>query len=296
MSSLRYSACAKTVDVYQKKIQQEHSAKIANYFLEYNNFHVYNIDDYHSIHENRRPNTVSTSTMKHFATCVAKPIIECPSVPLVFNGVSIHNPANVEAPRICWYLLNRYMGISNISYSDYQQLQGRIVSNDFDPIELLTIHSYADNIKEHKEERLIKGVQLLGFKEQNLHSVQDYVKKDVDLRHLPTAYSTAHPPRPGLCDSCGRSLVDENGMVFVCGHGYHNNCYNEKCKHCEEFYKKGIFKNVQKFLTRIEKGADTLIEEDLDDDDDDEENVEEESEEVEEVDISPKLIEEMNQI
>ncbi|RIB04193.1 hypothetical protein C2G38_2223040 [Gigaspora rosea] len=338
MSSLRYSACAKTVD---------------------NNFHVYNIDNYHSIHEKRRPDTVSTSTANHFATCVAKPIIECPSVPLVFNGVSIHNPANVEAPRICWYLLNRYTGIFDISYSDYQQLQGRIVSNDFDPIELLTIHSYADNIEERKKKQSIKGVQLLGFKEQNLHSVQDYVsvlkfilsinnktqhldswliikdkiiekfgqackdveyqavvdlldnlvpatldvyailfrsEKDVDLRHLPTAYSTAHPPRPGLCDSYGRSLVDENGMVFVCGHGYHNNCYNEKCKHCKEFYKKGIFKNVQKFLTRIEKGADTLTEEDLDDDDDDEENVEEESEEVEEVDILSKLIEKMNQI
>ncbi|RIB13476.1 hypothetical protein C2G38_2325714 [Gigaspora rosea] len=35
MSSLGYSMCTKTVDVYQKKIQQEHSAKIANYFLEY---------------------------------------------------------------------------------------------------------------------------------------------------------------------------------------------------------------------------------------------------------------------
>ncbi|RIB01282.1 hypothetical protein C2G38_2231332, partial [Gigaspora rosea] len=101
------------------------------------------------------------------------------------------------------------------------------------------------------------------------------LEKDVDLRHLPTAYSTAHPPRPELCDSCRCSLVDENGMVFVCGHGYHNNCYNGKCKHCEKFYKKGIFKNVQKFLTRIEKGADTLTEEDLDDDNDDEENVEE---------------------
>ncbi|RIB15336.1 hypothetical protein C2G38_2039458 [Gigaspora rosea] len=111
----------------------------------------------------------------------------------------------------------------------------------------------------------------------------------MDLRHLPIAYSTAHPPHPGLCDSCGHSLVDENGMVFVCGHGYHNNCYNGKCKYCEEFYKKGIFKNVQKFLTRIKKEADTLTEEDLDDDDDDEENVEEEAEKVEEVDISSKL-------
>ena len=76
-----------------------------------------------------------------------------------------------------------------------------------------------------------------------------------------------HPPCPGLCDSCRRSLVDNNGMVFVCGHSYHNDCYGGKCKHCVEYYKKGIFKNVQKFLTRIEKGADTLTKEDLDDND-----------------------------
>jgi len=41
---------------------------------------------------------------------------------------------------------------------------------------LLTIHSYADNIKERKEERSTKGLQLVGLKEQSLHSVQDYVK------------------------------------------------------------------------------------------------------------------------
>ncbi|RIB03386.1 hypothetical protein C2G38_2225214 [Gigaspora rosea] len=139
-----------------------------------NNFHVYNIDDYHSIHENRRPDTVSCSTANHFATCVAKLILGCSSVPLVFNEVSVHNSENVEAPRICWYLLHRYTGIFNISYSDYMESQGRLVSNYFDPIELLTIHSYTDNIEERKEERLIKDVQLLGFKEQDLHSVQDY--------------------------------------------------------------------------------------------------------------------------
>ncbi|CAG8497071.1 1319_t:CDS:2, partial [Dentiscutata heterogama] len=68
--------------------------------------------------------------------------------------------------------------------------------------------------------------------------------KDVDLRHLPTAYSTAHSPRPGLCDSW----------------------------------------------------VDTLIKEDLDNDDDDIESNKEEPEEIEEVDISPRLIVEMNQI
>ncbi|RIB13397.1 hypothetical protein C2G38_2098384 [Gigaspora rosea] len=48
-------------------------------------------------------------------------------------------------------------------------------------------------------------------------------------------YSTAHPPRPELCDSCGRSLVNNNSTVFVCGHGYHIDCYHGKCTHCEEF-------------------------------------------------------------
>ncbi|CAG8436425.1 84_t:CDS:2 [Scutellospora calospora] len=218
MSSLGYSACAKTVETYQKKIQKEHSTKIENYFLEHNNwFHVYNIDDYHSIHENRRPDTVSTSMANHFATCIAKPIIDY-TVSIVFNGVSIHNPANVEAPRICWHLLNRYTGIFDISYLDYGISQGRYFNNNFDPIEMLTIHNYADNIEERR------------------------------------------------------------------------------CIHCEQFYKKGIFKNVQKFLNRIEKGANILTKEDLEDDEEEVEIAEEKSEEVEILEISNKLLEEINRI
>ncbi|RIB03387.1 hypothetical protein C2G38_2225215 [Gigaspora rosea] len=86
----------------------------------------------------------------------------------------------------------------------------------------------------------------------------------MDLLQLPTGYSTAHPPCPELCDSCGGSLVDNNGIVFVCGHSYHIGCYDKKCNHCVEFYKKGIHKNVKKFLTRIKKGENTLTKEDLD--------------------------------
>ncbi|RIB05437.1 hypothetical protein C2G38_2047587 [Gigaspora rosea] len=87
-------------------------------------------------------------------------------------------------------------------------------------------------------------------------------------------------------------------LVFVCGHGYHLICYNAKCIHCEEFYKKGIFKNVKKFLERIEKGANTLTNEDLDDDDEDDvEGMEETIEEVEEaLDITSKLLVEIEQI
>ncbi|RIB15236.1 hypothetical protein C2G38_2192914 [Gigaspora rosea] len=150
ISSLGYSACAKTVEEFRKKIQKEHVIKIEEHFVNHKNlFYVYNIDNYHTIHENRRPDTTSTSTAKHFATCVAKPVFECPSVPLIFNGVSVHNPANVKSSRICWYLLKRYTGVFDISY--------------------------ANNIIERKEERSMNGLKLVGFKEQHLHSLQDYI-------------------------------------------------------------------------------------------------------------------------
>ncbi|RIB20789.1 hypothetical protein C2G38_2034941 [Gigaspora rosea] len=116
------------------------------------------------------------------------------------------------------------------------------------------------------------------------------------LQHLSTAYSTAHPPHPELCDSCGHLLVNNNSTVFAYGHSYHIDYYCGKCTHCEEFYKKGIFKNVRKFLTQIKKGEDKLTKEDIDDDENDVESQEEKSEDVEELDLSSKLIAEINQI
>ncbi|RIB03966.1 hypothetical protein C2G38_2223635 [Gigaspora rosea] len=527
MAKLGYSACANMVEAYRKQVKKEHLAKIEKYFLEnINVFYVYNIDDYHAIHENRRPDTVSTSTANHFATCVANPIVGCSSVPIVFNNILIHNPENVEASRICWYLINRYTGMFDTSYLDCQLRkisQGRLTRNNFDPIEILTVHNYADNIEENKEVRSTKELQLMGFNEQHLHSVHDYINvlnlllsinnktqhlngrvapivadwpgqifirkalymrtqsdflqqiesflpilgplhlarngwtkirdkilenfgptcKDIEYRtminlldnlvpehlsnfneyyvenvhskiranisqnattdniikqayvimnhnntafkdnyckkrrypytpttlnflsdktvlfllqhfqdvfnncgksfpkiekmekkpkkkkkkteekkrkkrkkeeatnnlstchfkrrcefaYLPIAYSTAHP-YPELCDRCGLPFINNNGVVFVCGHGYHLTCYDAKYIHCEEFYKKGIFKNVKKFLEKIEKGANTLTNEDLDDDDEDDiEGMEETIEEVEEpLDITSKLLVEIKQI
>ena len=76
-----------------------------------------------------------------------------------------------------------------------------------------------------------------------------------------------------------------------------SNYYCGKCIHCEEFYKKEIFKNIKKFLEWIEKGADTLTEEDIDDDNEDNvETVEENSGEVETIDISVSLAAQIEQI
>jgi hypothetical protein len=64
--------------------------------------------------------------------------------------------------------------------------------------------------------------------------------------------------KSGLCDNC-RLLLNNNGVVLVCGYSYHLIYYGRKCVYCENFYKKGIFKNINSFLKRVEKGIDMLI-------------------------------------
>ena len=59
--------------------------------------------------------------------------------------------------------------------------------------------------------------------------------------------------------------MNNNGIVLACGHGYHPACYGRRCIYCENFYKNGIFENVNSFLKRIEKGTDILTQDDLDD-------------------------------
>jgi hypothetical protein len=58
---------------------------------------------------------------------------------------------------------------------------------------------------------------------------------------------------------------DGGGTVLICGHGFHWHCYDRMeygCRHCEQYYKNGINKNVNSFLQRLEKGADTFSEND----------------------------------
>ncbi|RIB25131.1 hypothetical protein C2G38_2166665 [Gigaspora rosea] len=347
---------ASSIDMLTKALYYQQRHEGTGLELDPNNFHVYNIDDYHSIHENRRPDTVSCTTANHFATCVAKPILGCSSVPLVFNGVSVHNPENVEAPRICWYLL----------------------------------HRYADNIEERKEERSIKDVQLLGFKEQDLHSVQDYtnvlnlilsinnkthhldeqvapiiadwpgqifIRKALHMRTLPEFQSLFPQQIESFLPILGPLHISLNSREQVImnhltsfNEYYVENVHskiqantsqntsvdsiikqtyfimnhdptfiNTYCKTRRYPYTintlnflydktalfliqhfQSIFNNRgrnEKFLTRIKKGENKLTKENLDEGDNDNiESREETSEEVEEIDVSPRLIAEINQI
>lgn len=76
----------------------------------------------------------------------------------------------------------------------------------------------------------------------------------VDLTHLPSGYGTSHVPIQGLCDHCNQEMQESDGVVLICGHGYHHQCYNSLsmgCDFCEQYYKKGIFENVDSFVKRL---------------------------------------------
>ncbi|CAG8700449.1 8122_t:CDS:2, partial [Scutellospora calospora] len=98
LANLGISACYKTIDNYKKKIAKEYPTKISNYFIFYQNIiHVFNIDDYHSIHSYKRSDTTFLSNVYHMATCVAKRINNCAPIPAIFNNISFFNPLNIDA-------------------------------------------------------------------------------------------------------------------------------------------------------------------------------------------------------
>ncbi|CAJ0630788.1 4860_t:CDS:2, partial [Entrophospora sp. SA101] len=116
--------------------------------------HVVNIDDFHDVHEKKRPDTTSLSTVKHFASCVSKKV-ECPPVLAINNGIHVHNPNNIEGNKIKDYLNTKYKEIFDISYSVRKR---EWISNDlntfnsFNNEKLPTVHVYCDLIRGKHEE------------------------------------------------------------------------------------------------------------------------------------------------
>ncbi|CAG8519356.1 5411_t:CDS:2, partial [Cetraspora pellucida] len=88
----------------------------------------------------------------------------------------------------------------------------------------------------------------------------------VDVKCLPTGFSTSFSPSTNTCNYCYNILNE--GEVLTCGHGYHYKCYDKlyySCNHCKEYYKKGINYNVKMFIKCLEKGLNVLTNEKLQD-------------------------------
>ncbi|GES81508.1 hypothetical protein GLOIN_2v1872628 [Rhizophagus clarus] len=179
MNGIGFSACYTTVNNFKRKLVNEHPINIRKFFSKHSDhMYIYNLDDYHDIHEKRRPDTVTLSSAKHMATCICKQVSGCAPIPIVFNDVSAHNPVNIDASNICFRLIHEYHGIFDIAYTNRKKqwlTNEQLDINTFDQIELLTVHCYDDAIAERKEERSMKGVRLIGFQEKNLHSMNDYI-------------------------------------------------------------------------------------------------------------------------
>jgi hypothetical protein len=102
------------------------------------------------------------------------------------------------------------------------------------------------------------------------------LEETVDIKLLPSGYHTVHPPKLDQCDHCDKkfdqNIPEDDGVVLICGHSYHYNCFEtleKSCGHCTEFYKKGIFDNVKSFIKRLEADLDKLTTDELENEEDD---------------------------
>src|SRR5688572_24525049 len=189
MSRLGISVSYKSVDRYKKKITSGHLPKINQYFEENKNkLFCFNIDDYHSIHSFRQPNTTTLSTAHHMATCVSKTIKDSIAISADGNGVPIHNPENIEDWRINDHLIKYINSLSN-SYNlvKLNWLKNNVNTfKQFDRIELLRVHSYDDAIEERQEDRSMMDCYLINIKEQNLKSLDDYLNALKMITDIPS--------------------------------------------------------------------------------------------------------------
>ncbi len=64
--------------------------------------YIYNLNDYHDIHEKKRLDTVTLFTAKHMITYICKQVLNCASIPIIFNNMSVYNPINIDVSNICF--------------------------------------------------------------------------------------------------------------------------------------------------------------------------------------------------
>ncbi|RIB01256.1 hypothetical protein C2G38_2256270, partial [Gigaspora rosea] len=129
---------------------------------------VLNIDDYHSIHTERMPNTTTTSTAAHLATILLNPITTQEAIP----QANVHNPKLVDAELIKTNVENKFMTLYGLSHN---QRWGFRTVDDEQKLEELNVHNYDTRLKEKRHIRSIKDVILVDLQENNLHTMKEYI-------------------------------------------------------------------------------------------------------------------------
>ncbi|PKY58932.1 hypothetical protein RhiirA4_513897 [Rhizophagus irregularis] len=82
---------------------------------------------------------------------------------------------------------------------------------------------------------------------------------NVDVKVLSLAWNTEHKlANDKFCDAetclLSNNIDSSNGIVLICGHGFHKECltlYNGKCNHCFNYLSFGVQKNISALTTRL---------------------------------------------
>ncbi|CAG8451143.1 1162_t:CDS:2 [Scutellospora calospora] len=187
---------------------EDHFEKINKYFNEELNYlYIFNLDNFHSIHEIRRPDATFLYSVKHFATCTAKKVNLSLLILANYNNISLFNSVNIDAQNLCRYLKEKYSSLFDISYNNSKS---QWIS--YSSLELIYLS---------KE---------LGYQDNSFKSFHYYLPAlgvTVSTKQLPCRYSTKKIPSLNNCDLCDSNLKDEfQSEVLICSHGYHSICYN----------------------------------------------------------------------
>ena len=170
LADLGVATTSRTVTRHKTTISEKHASTVDSALAQYvENAMVLNIDDYHSIHTKRMPNTTTTSDAAHLATILMNPIATQPAV----SKINIHNPLLVDADLIKINMANKFMKFFGFSHN--RRWGFRVVDDDT-RMEELTTHNYDTRLKEKRSTRSMKDTILIDLQKSDLHTTDAYIK------------------------------------------------------------------------------------------------------------------------
>ncbi|RIB07747.1 hypothetical protein C2G38_2213467 [Gigaspora rosea] len=114
LADLGVTTTSRTVARHKTAISEEHANAVNSILAQYmENAMVLNINDYHSIHTKRVPNTTTTSDAAHLATILINPIMIQPAI----SNIDIHNPLLVDAELIKRNIATKFMTLYSFSHN-----------------------------------------------------------------------------------------------------------------------------------------------------------------------------------